>query len=74
MAIRTLYRPVGLRESELGLDADALAFPPRLPAQPMFYPAMNAAYAVRIASEWNATDAASGSRASSRSWTLTPTT
>jgi hypothetical protein len=64
MTTNTLYRPVGLRELELELelvpDADARAFPPRLPAQPIFYPVMNAAYAAQIASEWNPTDAASG--------------
>ena len=60
MTTRTLYRPVGLRELELVLDADARAFPPRLPAQPIFYPVMNAGYAAQIASEWNPIDAASG--------------
>jgi hypothetical protein len=57
---RTLYRPVGLRELELVLDAGARAFPPRLPAQPIFYPVLNATYASQIAREWNPTDAASG--------------
>lgn len=42
------------------LDADARAFPPRLPAQPIFYPVMNGDYAAQIAREWNPTDAASG--------------
>lgn len=60
MTTRTLYRPVGLRELELVLDADARAFPPRLPAQPIFYPVMNADYAAQIAREWNPTDVASG--------------
>jgi hypothetical protein len=60
MSTRTLHRPVGLRELELLLDADARAFPPRLPAQPIFYPVMNADYAAQIAREWNPTDAASG--------------
>jgi hypothetical protein len=60
MTTRTLYRPVGLRELELVLDADARAFPPRLPAQPIFYPVMNAAYAAQIARKWNPADAASG--------------
>ena len=60
MTTRTLYRPVGLRELELVLDADARAFPPRLPAQPIFYPVLNAGYASQIAREWNPGDAASG--------------
>lgn len=60
MSTTTLYRPVGLRELELILDADARAFPPRLAAQPIFYPVLNATYAARIAREWNPGDAASG--------------
>jgi hypothetical protein len=60
MTTRTLYRPVGLRELEFVLDADARAFPPRLPAQPIFYPVLNADYAAQIAREWNPGDAASG--------------
>ncbi|RKG83934.1 ADP-ribosylation/crystallin J1 [Corallococcus terminator] len=57
---RTLYRPVGLRELELILDADARAFPPRLPEQPIFYPVLNSEYAEQIARDWNTPDEASG--------------
>lgn len=57
---RTLYRPVGLRELELILDAEARAFPPRLPEQPIFYPVLNEAYATQIARDWNTPDEVSG--------------
>jgi hypothetical protein len=57
---RTLYRPVGLRELELILDAEARAFPPRLPEQPIFYPVLNEEYAEQIARDWNTPDEASG--------------
>ncbi|NMO14469.1 hypothetical protein HPC49_06365 [Pyxidicoccus fallax] len=56
----TLYRPVGLRESELVLASGCSGFPPRLPDQPIFYPVMNADYARQIARDWNAPDAGSG--------------
>ena len=49
MTTRTLYRPVGLRELQLILDAEARAFPPRLAAQPIFYPVLNREYAEEIA-------------------------
>ena len=29
------------------------AFPPRLPEQPIFYPVLSEAYAIRIARDWN---------------------
>jgi hypothetical protein len=29
------------------------AFPPRLPEQPIFYPVLSEAYAVKIARDWN---------------------
>ena len=29
------------------------AFPPRLPEQPIFYPVLSEAYAIKIAREWN---------------------
>jgi hypothetical protein len=35
-------------------------FPPRLPAQPFFYPVTNEGYAIQIARDWNTKDAASG--------------
>ena len=49
-----LFRPVG--ESELRLIADSgyRSFPPRLPAQPIFYPVLNQEYATQIARDWNA--------------------
>ncbi|WP_205525775.1 hypothetical protein [Pyxidicoccus trucidator] len=56
----TLYRPVGLKETELVLARGCTGFPPRLPDQPLFYPVMNAAYARQIARDWNAPDAGSG--------------
>ena len=33
--------------------ADMRAFPPRLPEQPIFYPVLTEAYAVKIARDWN---------------------
>jgi hypothetical protein len=48
-----LYRPVGLNELRLIYEADMLAFPPRLPDQPIFYPVLNEPYAWQIAREWN---------------------
>lgn len=60
MRTQTLYRPVGLLELELILDAGSRAFPPRLPEQPIFYPVLNAEYAARIARDWNPPDERSG--------------
>lgn len=57
---RMLYRPVGLKEMQLILDADATAFPPRLPEQPIFYPVLNLEYARQIAQKWNTKDPVSG--------------
>jgi hypothetical protein len=37
-----------------------VAFPPRLPEQPIFYPVLNEEYATQIARDWNMRDAASG--------------
>ena len=56
----TLYRPVGPQELRLIADSGWLAFPPRLPEQPIFYPVMNEAYAVEIAREWNVPASGSG--------------
>jgi hypothetical protein len=56
----TLYRPVGVRELELIIDADMKAFPPRLAWQPIFYPVLNSPYAEQIALEWNTKDEFSG--------------
>jgi len=48
-----LYRPVGLRELALIVDSEMTEFPPRLPEQPIFYPVLNAPYAIKIARDWN---------------------
>lgn len=55
-----LYRPVGLKEMELILNAESRKFPPRLPSQPIFYPVLDYNYAKQIACEWNTTDYNSG--------------
>src|SRR4051794_306223 len=56
----TLFRPVGLREMQLILEADRKAFPPRLPEQPYFYPVLNVDYADQIARDWNTKSPKSG--------------
>ena len=48
-----LFRPVGLNELRLIFEMEMLAFPPRLPEQPIFYPVLNAPYAIKIARDWN---------------------
>ena len=48
-----LYRPVGKNELDLIEASGFTDFPPRLPEQPIFYPATNEAYAAQIALEWN---------------------
>ena len=48
-----LWRPLGLRELALVWEAKMIAFPPRLPEQPIFYPVLNRAYAAQIARTWN---------------------
>jgi hypothetical protein len=55
-----LYRPVGLKELELIMNADWKKFPPRLEWQPIFYPVLNQPYAAQIAREWNTRDECSG--------------
>jgi hypothetical protein len=55
-----LFRPVGQGEFDLIRAAGFREFPPRLSAQPFFYPVANQEYAVQIARDWNAKDAASG--------------
>lgn len=55
-----LYRPVGQKELALIKLRGWRGFPARLPAQPIFYPVLNETYAVEIAREWNAHDAANG--------------
>ncbi len=49
----TLYRPVGPKELELIAASGYREFPPRLPAQPIFYPVLNEDYARQIARDWN---------------------
>src|SRR5262245_27089811 len=58
IATVTLWRPVGPKELELICQSGMRAFPPRLPDQPIFYPVLSEAYAVKIARDWNV--AASG--------------
>ncbi len=48
-----LYRPVGSAELDLLRQSGFRAFPPRLPEQPVFYPVLTKAYAVKIARDWN---------------------
>jgi hypothetical protein len=48
-----LWRPVGPQELELIEKAGMRAFPPRLPDQPIFYPVLSEAYAIKIARDWN---------------------
>jgi hypothetical protein len=54
----TLWRPVGPAELSALRAASMLAWPARLPDQPIFYPVLNEPYARQIAEEWNV--AASG--------------
>ncbi len=49
----TLYRPVGPAELALIEAAAWRRFPPRLPDQPIFYPVVQEAYAIKIARDWN---------------------
>jgi len=55
-----LFRPVGQTELDLIRASGFREFPPRLPAQPFFYPVANEDYAVQIARDWNTKDAVSG--------------
>ena len=48
-----LFRPVGLNELRLIFETEMTVFPPRLPEQPIFYPVLNASYAIKIARDWN---------------------
>jgi hypothetical protein len=56
----TLCRPVGPHELELVRRAGFRAFPPRLPEQPIFYPVLSEAYAVKIARDWNVRESGAG--------------
>jgi hypothetical protein len=58
--LTALYRPVGRKELELIRETRFRSFPPRLPAQPFFYPVLNEEYATQIACDWNTKDDASG--------------
>jgi len=49
----TLYRPVNQQELDLIAASDWRRFPPRLPAQPIFYPVLNEEYAAQISRDWN---------------------
>ena len=49
----TLWRPVGPAELRLIEASGMMAFPPRLPDQPIFYPVLSEGYAVKIARDWN---------------------
>lgn len=60
MKTKTLYRPVGLKELELITVSNFTKFPPRLSWQPIFYPVLNEAYAIEIATKWNLDDEGSG--------------
>ncbi len=37
-----------------------MAFPPRLPEQPIFYPVTTEAYAIKIARDWNVPESGAG--------------
>lgn len=56
----TLFRPVGAHELALIAQSGYRCFPPRLAAQPIFYPVLTEAYAIEIARDWNTKDEASG--------------
>ncbi len=55
-----LFRPVGQAELDLVRASGFREFPPRLCAQPFFYPVANEDYAVQIARYWNTKDLTSG--------------
>jgi hypothetical protein len=48
-----LYRPVGPKELALIAASGYCEFPPRLPAQPIFYPVLSEDYARQTARDWN---------------------
>jgi hypothetical protein len=56
----TLWRPVGPEELDLIRKSGMLAFPSRLPGQPIFYPVLTEEYAVKIARDWNVSAGGSG--------------
>jgi hypothetical protein len=48
-----LYRPTGPEELALVAASGYRRWPPRLPAQPIFYPVANEEYAREITIQWN---------------------
>jgi len=60
MGTVTLFRPVGPKELALIRESGWREFPPRLPGQPIFYPVLNAEYAIQIARDWNVKDSGAG--------------
>jgi hypothetical protein len=58
--VTTLHRPVGQAEYDLIKGIRFHEFPPRLPEQPIFYPALSEYYAKQIARDWNTKDERSG--------------
>ena len=56
----TLWRPIGPAELALIEESGMMAFPPRLPDQPIFYPVTTEDYAVKIARDWNVPASGSG--------------
>lgn len=56
----TCYRPVGPKELELVKASGFKKWPPRLPAQPIFYPVTNEVYATEIATKWNVPESGVG--------------
>jgi hypothetical protein len=56
----TLWRPVGPAELSLVRESGWRVWPSRLPDQPIFYPVLNEAYAVKIAKDWNVPAAGAG--------------
>lgn len=55
-----LYRPVGPKELAKIEASSWTRFPPRLAAQPIFYPVLNQRYAEYIAEKWNVPESRSG--------------
>ena len=56
----TLWRPTGPEELKLVEQSGWMAWPPRLPEQPIFYPVTSEEYAVKIARDWNVPASGSG--------------
>lgn len=60
MSTITLWRPVGPAELALIEESGMIAFPPRLPEQPIFYPVVTEDYAIKIARDWNMPESGAG--------------